>query len=117
MPIKIEICLDGIDSAVAAQAGGADRIELCDNLVQGGTTPSIGLVEQVRQQIDIEMMVMIRPRGGDFLYSDLEFEVMQRNIERLYGIGVDGVVFGLLTAGSQTYFRVLVWSWCSLVCD
>lgn len=96
MPIKIEICLDGIDSALAAQAGGADRIELCDNLVQGGTTPSIGLVELVRQKIDLEMMVMIRPRGGDFLYSDLEFEVMKQDILRLYGLGVEGVVIGML---------------------
>lgn len=104
MPIKIEICLDGIDSAVAAQAGGADRIELCDNLVQGGTTPSIGLIELVRKTIDIEMMVMIRPRGGDFLYSGLEFEVMQRNIEMLYGTGVDGVVFGLLSADGTVDF-------------
>ena len=98
MSIKIEICLDGIDSAVAAQAGGADRIELCDNLVQGGTTPSLGLAELVREKIDIEIMVMIRPRGGDFLYSDLEFDVMQRDIERLHGIGIDGVVFGILNS-------------------
>ncbi|MFK7800483.1 MAG: copper homeostasis protein CutC [Anaerolineae bacterium] len=98
MPIKVEICLDGADSAVAAQEGGADRVELCDNLIQGGTTPSLGLVELVRQKIDIDMMVMIRPRGGDFLYSDFEFAVMHQNIKRLHGLGVDGVVFGLLNS-------------------
>ena len=90
MSIKIEICLDGIDSAVAAQAGGADRIELCDNLVQGGTTPSLGLIELVCHKIDIATMIMIRPRGGDFLYSEPEFDVMKRDIEKLNGLGVDG---------------------------
>lgn len=96
--MQIEICLDSVESAVAAQQGGADRVELCDNLVQGGTTPSLGMIERVRETIDLELMVIVRPRGGDFLYSNNEFGVMKRNVKMLYLLGVDGAVFGLLNA-------------------
>ena len=93
----IEICLAGVESAVSAQNGGATRIELCENLADGGTTPSQGMIALVREQLSIPIHVMIRPRGGDFCYSDLEFEVMRRDVATAVSLGVDGVVFGLLT--------------------
>lgn len=94
--ITVEICVDSVESAVAAQTGGADRVELCDNLMEGGTTPSAGAIEVARQLIDIKLHVIIRPRGGDFLYSKTEFEIMKRDIEAAKSLGVDGVVIGLL---------------------
>jgi copper homeostasis protein len=97
----IEVCLAGIESAVSAQTGGATRIELCENLAEGGTTPSQGTIALVREKLSIPVHVMIRPRGGDFCYSDLEFEVMQRDVAKAVSLGVDGVVFGLLTPEGQ----------------
>jgi len=94
--ITVEICVDSVESAVAAQNGGADRVELCDNLVEGGTTPSLGAIEIARDSLQIGLSVMIRPRGGDFLYSDIEFETMKRDIAAAKGAGADAVVFGLL---------------------
>lgn len=93
---NIEICLMGIESALAAQAGGADRIELCDNLAQGGTTPSLGLMTEVRRRLHIAVHVIIRPRGGDFCYSDAEFAVMRHDVLAAKAVGVDGVVLGIL---------------------
>ncbi len=94
--IIVEICADSVESAVAAQAGGAHRVELCDNLMEGGTTPSFGAIEVARRLLNIKLHVIIRPRGSDFLYSDTEFEIMKRDIAAAKGRGVDGVVFGLL---------------------
>jgi copper homeostasis protein len=94
----IEICTNGITSSLNAQKGGANRIELCDNLLEGGTTPSLGMIEIVKKQLSIDVFVMIRPRGGDFLYSDLEFEIMKNDILRCKEIGVEGVVFGILNS-------------------
>lgn len=94
----LEVCIDSIHSALAAQEGGAARVELCDNLFDGGTTPSAGLIEVVRENIKIGLQVMIRPRGGDFLYSDLEFEIMKKDIEMAKKLRADGVVFGILKA-------------------
>ena len=94
--ITVEICLTGIESALAAQAGWAHRIELCENLADGGTTPSFGMMALVREKLDIAVNVMIRPRGGDFCYSDAEFAVMRRNVQAAKQVGVDGVVFGIL---------------------
>lgn len=96
MNIAVEVCVDSVESAVAAQAGGAHRVELCDNLMEGGTTPSFGSIEVARKLLDIKLHVIIRPRGGDFLYSDTEFEIMKRDIEAAKRLGVDGVVIGLL---------------------
>lgn len=92
----IEICTYNYQSALNAMIAGADRIELCDNMYEGGTTPSRGLIAKLREKIDIDMNVMIRPRGGDFCYDDFEFDIMMHDIEICKQIGVDGVVFGIL---------------------
>jgi copper homeostasis protein len=92
----LEICVDSVRSAINAQKGGADRVELCANMYEGGTSPSVGQVELTRKYIDIELYVMIRPRGGDFCYSDLEFEQMKREIIAYKELLVDGFVFGIL---------------------
>lgn len=94
--MTVEICVDSVESAVAAQTGGADRVELCDNLLEGGTTPSFGAIEVARELLDIKLHVIIRPRGGDFLYSATEFEIMKRDIAAAKQLGVDGVVIGIL---------------------
>jgi copper homeostasis protein len=92
----LEISLDSVDSAIAAEKGGAGRVELCGNLAEGGITPGVGLIKVVRKHITIPLFIMIRPRPGDFCYSDSEFEVMNRDILRAKKSGVDGVVFGIL---------------------
>lgn len=95
--MKLEVCIESAESAIAAEAGGANRVELCDNLMEGGTTPSLGAVELTLKNVSIDVMMMIRPRGGDFLYTDLEYEIMMRDIQVAKELGVYGVVFGLLT--------------------
>ena len=94
----LEVCVDSMASAFAAQTGGAHRLELCASLAEGGLTPSAGMIELACQQLSIGSMVMIRPRGGDFLYSDAEFAIMQADIDMTKQFGAPGVVFGLLTA-------------------
>jgi len=94
---RLEICVDSLASAMIAQEAGAHRIELCDSLIEGGITPSAGKIDSVRQNLGIKLNVIIRPRGGDFLYSVLEYDIMRRDIERCGEAGVDGVVFGILT--------------------
>jgi copper homeostasis protein len=96
--MTIEIVVYNIESALRAQEGGADRIELCDNPAEGGTTPSFGTIEAVRQNVNMDVYVMIRPRGGDFHYSNYEFHCMKRDIDQCQKISVDGVVFGILNA-------------------
>ncbi len=93
----IEICVEGVDGAVAAQAGGADRVELCASLLEGGITPSLGTVREAVRRATVPMHVIVRPRGGDFLYSDAEFASMLTDVELLRAEGVAGVVIGCLT--------------------
>jgi copper homeostasis protein len=93
----IEICVNSVESALRAQQGGADRVELCENLFEGGTTPSAGSITVARRHLATGLMVMVRPRGGDFLYSDVEFEVMRHDVRMARELGADGIVLGLLT--------------------
>jgi len=92
----VEACVESVEAAVAAESGGAGRIELCDNLVEGGTTPSIGTVTLARDCLRIPIHVIIRPRGGDFLYTPREVETMQRDVVAARQAGVAGVVIGAL---------------------
>src|SRR6185503_1705508 len=92
----IEVCVDSVESSIAAEQGGADRVELCDNLLEGGTTPSAGAIAVARERLTIGLQVIIRPRGGDFCYSDVEFEVMRRDIALAKQLSANGVVIGLL---------------------
>ena len=94
--ILLEICCGSIDDAIQAQAGGADRIELCSALFLGGLTPSIGTVDEARAQLNIPIIVMIRPRSGGFCYTDAEFATMERDAEIALAHRADGLVFGIL---------------------
>jgi copper homeostasis protein len=94
--MKLEICANSLASAVAAQKGGADRIELCDNMAEGGTTPSYGTLLKARGLLAIKLYPIIRPRGGDFLYNDEEFYIMHQDILMAKKLGCDGIVIGLL---------------------
>ncbi|MCU0372241.1 MAG: copper homeostasis protein CutC [Ignavibacteria bacterium] len=96
MGIKIEICVTNAESAIKAQKAGAGRIELCGNLLQGGITPGISAVEVIRKNLGIDMNVMVRPREGDFLYSDIDFDIMLRDIRYFKKAGADGIVTGIL---------------------
>lgn len=95
--ILMEVCVDSVESAVNAERGGAGRLELCSSLLEGGLTPSLGLLHVVKEYIKIPVYVMIRPRGGDFLYSGQEVEVMKKDIELMKTTGADGIVVGALT--------------------
>ena len=97
-PVVVEACVDAIDAALEAERGGASRIELCGELLQGGVTPSAGLIAAVWDRIDIPLFVLVRPRTGDFLYTEEETDVMRRDIEQAKSLGVDGVAIGALTA-------------------
>ena len=93
----IEICLESVESVIAAEKGGADRVELCSDLFEGGLTPTIGTVKTALKKSNIKINAMIRPRGGDFCYSDEEFEVMKEDIRAFKETGINGIVFGILT--------------------
>ena len=99
---KIEICANSVESAVKAQEGGAYRVELCAGIPEGGTTPSFGEIRMARQLLqETKLHVIIRPRGGDFLYTHLEQEIMLHDIKVALQLGADGVVFGCLTAEGE----------------
>ena len=99
MKYKLEICVDNVESAIAAQNAGADRIELCNNLPEGGTTPGSGTICSARNNLTIGLHVIIRPRGGDFLYSDPDYDIMRREIDICGECGVNGIVLGILESG------------------
>lgn len=107
----LECCVDSVESAMAAAEGGADRLELCAALIIGGTSPGIALYEQVRKSCDLPVRVLLRPRFGDFLYTDHEFEIIRREVELFKNAGADGVVIGCLTPDgslNMTQMSVLI---------
>jgi len=95
-PLLLEICVESVDHAIAAERGGADRIELCTDLASGGITPSAELMQSARQQVQVPIHALIRPRAGDFCYSDSEFAEMRSQIGAAKQLGMDGVVLGIL---------------------
>jgi copper homeostasis protein len=96
MKYILETIAFNIDSCIKAQRAGANRIELCDNPTEGGTTASYGFIKEARKILEIDLFPIIRPRGGDFLYSQYEFEVMKSDVKMCKDLGCDGVVIGLL---------------------
>jgi copper homeostasis protein len=96
LSMKIEVCAGSVQSATEAEKGGASRVELCDNLFEGGTTPSAATIETACRLLKIPVYVMIRPRGSDFLYSKIEFEIMKRDIFLAKSFGASGIVIGIL---------------------
>jgi len=103
--LLLEICVETLATAQAAERGGADRIELCENLAVGGVTASVDLVRAVRGAVRLPIFAMIRPRGGDFVYSEEEFTQMARDLACVKACGVDGLVFGLLHADRRVDVR------------
>ena len=101
----LEIAVDTVEAAVAAERGGADREELCGDLSVGGVTPDAALLRAVREQIQIPVFVMIRPRAGDFVYSVAEFEEMKASIVAAKELGADGLVLGVLNRGNSVDVR------------
>lgn len=98
MKYKVEICANSVASCLQAQKGGAHRVELCAGIPEGGTTPSYGEIAIARKLLNIELNIIIRPRGGDFLYSDVEHQTMVHDIKIAKKLGVDGIVIGCLNA-------------------
>ena len=92
----LEVCADSVESVLAAEKGGADRIELCGNIVIGGTTPSESLFREIRKHSDIRIHALIRPRFGDFCYTEYEFEIIRAEVRRFRELGAQGVVIGML---------------------
>lgn len=94
---QFEVCANSVESCLAAQKGGAHRVELCAGISEGGTTPSYGEIVAARELLDIKLHIIIRPRVGDFLYNEQEVRIMENDIQMARQLGVDGVVFGCLT--------------------
>lgn len=99
--ISLEICANSFSSALAAEIGGAIRVELCENMAEGGTTPSYAQIKWCKERLNIQIWPIIRPRGGDFLYSDDEFEIMKEDIKICKTLNSDGVVTGILLANGE----------------
>ena len=93
----LEVCVDSFASAMAAVRGGADRLELCSCLIVGGLTPDVALLEQIRRETELPIRCLMRPRFGDFLYTEEEIRLMETQIPRLAAAGADGFVIGCLT--------------------
>ncbi|XP_071793478.1 copper homeostasis protein cutC homolog isoform X2 [Asterias amurensis] len=102
----MEVCVDSVRSAVEAERGGASRIELCASLAEGGITPSLGLLRVVKSTIKLPVFVLIRPRGGDFLYSSQEVDVIREDIKLCKENGADGFVFGALTSSGDVDHQI-----------
>jgi len=96
-----EMCVEGFAQALRAQELGADRIELCENLAAGGTTPSLGTIKCCKKYLIIPVIVMVRPRGGNFIYNQVELEIMAEDIRACLSAGVDGIAVGMLTPGGE----------------
>jgi copper homeostasis protein len=94
--LTFEVCVDSAEAALAAEQGGADRVELCSDLLEGGLTPTHGTLKVARERLKIGIMAMVRPRGGDFCYSDVDFAVMREDVLAAKSLGADGIVLGLL---------------------
>ena len=99
--MTVEVCAYSLESCLTAQRAGAGRIELCGGMAEGGITPSAGLIQLARQHLTIPLYVMIRPRGGDFLYTETELSVMKADILLAKSLGADGMVFGILQADGR----------------
>jgi copper homeostasis protein len=97
----LEVCANSIQSAINAQEAGAHRVELCENLEQGGTTPSYGLIKLARKSLSIKLNVLIRPRTGDFLYTHFEYQTIKEDIKIAKQLGADGVVCGILLSNGD----------------
>ena len=102
-----EACVESLIDAIEAEKRGADRIELCDNLSQGGTTPSYGTIKLALSTLKIPVFPIIRPRGGDFYYTPAEIEVIKEDIKICKSLGVKGIVLGILTADKKIDFKTL----------
>lgn len=107
MKVLKEVCVESFTDALKAQERGADRIELCENLSMGGTTPSYGTIKRAVEKLNIPVFPMIRPRGGDFCYSLDELEIMREDIKICKSLGVKGVVFGMLTEDKKIDFDLV----------
>lgn len=101
MPVLVEAAVDSVASALAAERGGAGRVELCDALFDGGTTPSAGMISAVKATVRIPVFAIIRPRGGGFVYTEEEIGVMRLDVEAARMLGADGVVIGALTRDAR----------------
>jgi copper homeostasis protein len=101
MSVLVEACVDSVASALAAERGGARRLELCDNLYDGGTTPSAGMISAVKATVRVPVFVIVRPRGGGFVYTSEEVGVMRLDIEAARMLGADGIVVGALTRDAR----------------
>lgn len=98
---KLEVCCYTAQSAILAEEAGAHRIELCDNFAEGGTTPSFATIMHVIEKLQIPVNVIVRPRGGDFLYSELEYEIIKEDVRKIKDLGANGLVVGFLTADGE----------------
>ncbi len=103
--VLLEICCGSIDDAIQANAGGADRVELCSALFLGGLTPSLGTLQEAKRRVNIPVMMMVRPRSGGFCYTEAEMATMERDAEAAVANGADGVVFGILEQDGKIDIR------------